>query len=329
MSGRPAEAVPAVGPPRWLGALGILVSVVAVVGVVIWALGQPAPELPSGAPELGALLASALGVGWSSWLRAERWRRLVFESGGSIGHADCYGIFVVGVMGNTVLPARGGDGLRVLLARSRAGLPVREGIGTLLAERLLDVTVLLGTFAVLAWVVLRGIDTPDTLPLALLGCALLAGVLTLLVLWRLRDRHEWADRLIRFIAPMSRATRRLAGRHGVLMLAITVTIWLSEAAIWLGVSYATGLDLDPIDAVYLVALAAVFVLVPAGPGYAGTLDAGIIFGVRALGGSGSAALSFLVVLRVVLFVPITIAGLLLLIFRYGGTGLLREAERPA
>lgn len=60
------------------------------------------------------------------------------------------------------------------------------------------------------------------------------------------------------------------------------------------------------------------VLVPAGPGYLGTLDAAVLFGARAVGASGGVALSYLLVLRFVLLVPVTVAGLGLLLVRYGG-----------
>jgi hypothetical protein len=79
-----------------------------------------------------------------------------------------------------------------------------------------------------------------------------------------------------------------------------------------------GLGADPLEAVYLVALSSLFIFIPAGPGYAGTLDAAVVVGVRAIGGTGRAAISYLLVLRFVLLVPITLVGLLLLVLRYGG-----------
>ena len=56
----------------------------------------------------------------------------------------------------------------------------------------------------------------------------------------------------------------------------------------------------------------------------GTFDAAVIFGVRAIGASRSAALTYLLLLRFVLFVPITIVGLIALVTRYGGWSRLRS-----
>jgi hypothetical protein len=76
-----------------------------------------------------------------------------------------------------------------------------------------------------------------------------------------------------------------------------------------------------------VALASVFALIPSGPGYAGTQDAAAVLGIKAIGGSGSIAVAYLLMLRFVLVVPITLLGLLLLGVRYGGLGRLRTAAR--
>jgi glycosyltransferase 2 family protein len=49
--------------------------------------------------------------------------------------------------------------------------------------------------------------------------------------------------------------------------------------------------------------------------------------VKAVGGTGSAAVSYLLLLRFVLFLPITIVGLIVLVTRYGGWSRLRSAVR--
>ena len=60
-----------------------------------------------------------------------------------------------------------------------------------------------------------------------------------------------------------------------------------------------------LEGLYLVALASVFALIPSGPGYAGTQDAATVIGIKAIGGTGSTAVSYLVMLRFALLVPIT------------------------
>ena len=92
---------------------------------------------------------------------------------------------------------------------------------------------------------------------------------------------------------------------------------------------AVGFNMDPIEGMYLVALASVFSLIPSGPAYAGTQDTAVIVGIKALGGTGSTALAYILMLRFVVVVPITLLGLILMVTRYGGLSKLRAARAEA
>ena len=72
-----------------------------------------------------------------------------------------------------------------------------------------------------------------------------------------------------------------------------------------------------------MAVTNLFVLMPAAPGYVGTFDAAVLFAVHRLGATGSTAVAYLVMLRFVLFVPITLVGLVFLVTRYGGWSQIR------
>jgi len=73
----------------------------------------------------------------------------------------------------------------------------------------------------------------------------------------------------------------------------------------------------------------VFSMIPSGPAYAGTQDAAAILGLKALGGTGAQAVAFIVMLRFVIVVPITLVGLALVGFRYGGLRRLRSLTAEA
>ena len=104
------------------------------------------------------------------------------------------------------------------------------------------------------------------------------------------------------------------------MLVLTVLVWACEGGVWYLTAEAAGLGVDVVEALYLLALSSMMVLIPAGPGYAGTMDAAIILGAKALDKSSSAALTYLILLRFVLMVPIGLAGLVVGAARYGGFG---------
>ena len=115
-------------------------------------------------------------------------------------------------------------------------------------------------------------------------------------------------------------------RHGVALLAWSSLIWGLEWGAWWLAAQAAGLDLGVLDVGYLMGLATIFVLVPSGPGYVGTFDAAIVFGLHALGHTES-ALSYLLLLRFVIAVLITLLGLAALAGRFGGIARMRAAVR--
>ncbi|MBA3328122.1 MAG: flippase-like domain-containing protein [Solirubrobacterales bacterium] len=310
-----------------LTAVGALVSVAALAAVVIWALHQDAPTLPSSAADLTALGAAIAVYLAACAARGERWMALLRHNGAQPHRADAYSLVAVGYMGNNVLPARAGDALRVLFLTPRARTDARTVIGTLVAERVLDVVILLGLFLVLSYGVVSGVSVPSGGRLAfaavLVAVLLAVGALVALVLHRRGDLRG----VLVFLAPMAAATRRLHGRHGAEVLAWSLLVWGLEWAAWWAAAEAAGLGVSVLETGYLLGVASIFVLIPSGPAFAGTLDAAIIFGARALERSGAAALSYVLLLRFVLIVPITLLGLALLVGRYGGLGRLRAVAR--
>jgi hypothetical protein len=145
--------------------------------------------------------------------------------------------------------------------------------------------------------------------------------------WLLLRRNE---KLVAYIAPIASSTLGLRrAHHGLLLLGLTLLIWAIEAGVWMAVGATVGFGMDPIEGLYIVALASVFSMIPSGPAYAGTQDAAAIIAIKALGGTGAQAVAYIVMLRFVIVVPITIVGFVLLVARYGGVGRLRAARREA
>ena len=312
---------------RALTAVGATVSIAALAAIVVWALYQEPPSLPQ-APERLAELAAAVAFYLAACAaRAERWYELLRYNGARPRRADAYGLLAVAYAGNNVLPARAGDALRVLLLTPRAQADARAIIGTIVAERVLDVVVLAGLFVALAYGVLGGADLPSAGRLAF--TALLVGALLALAAGAalaLRRRGH-LGRILEFLAPMAEATRRLRGNHGRELLAWTLLVWTLEWAAWWLTAKAAALGFGMLEVGYLLGLASMFLLVPSGPGFVGTFDAAIVFGVRALGRSGAQALSYVLLLRFVVTVPITLLGLVVLAARYGGLERIRGLVR--
>ncbi len=296
-------------------ALHALVSVLALAGVVWFFSRQDLPRLPSFSMVAGPL-AAAIGLyAVATLLRGERWYRLLGARG---TRGDAYAVTTVGYMGNNALPARAGDLLKAILSANATGLARRDAFGTLVAERLLDVLALglvLGVL-VLAGGLPLGLST-GTLLLLAGAIALLLG-LALLVAPRLRGG----------LASVLVPSRGLLSARGAGLLALSVVLWLFEGGVYAVLGGVAGLDLSLSDGLYVMALANVAAMVPAAPGYIGTFDAAVLLGVRLTGaGAAGIALTYVVLVRFVLFAPITVVGLVALLVRYGGPRTARSALR--
>jgi uncharacterized membrane protein YbhN (UPF0104 family) len=254
-------------------------------------------------------------------VRGERWQRLLRDEGGTPPRADTYALTAIGYMGNNVLPARAGDAIRVVLMAPPARVSRRTVVGTLLAERILDVVVLVVLFVVVGYGLLGTVGGGKV---EIIAAAVLVVVAVCAIGWRFIRRSE---RLHGLVAPMVSATLGLRrAHHALLLVSMTLLVWATEAAVWIAVGAAVGFHMGPLDGIYLVALASVFAMIPSGPAYAGTQDAAVAIGIKALGGSGGTAVAYLLMLRFVIVVPITLVGLVLLVVRYGGLKKLRLAR---
>lgn len=302
--------------------LGLVVSTVLVALLVWWASRQEPPEFPSTGGQLAALAGAVVLYAINTGIRAERWHALLRQAGAQPRRADTYALTVIGYAVNNVLPARAGDAVRMFLIAPRAATSRRTAVGTLLAERLLDVAVVVTLFILVGYAALGAVSRGD---LGVLGLATVIGVLGLIAAFIVLRRNE---RALRFVRPVLASTLELRrGRHGPAMLAVTILIWWVESLVWMATGAAVGLEMNPLEALYLVGLASVFALIPSGPAYVGTQDAAAVVGVKAVGGSNSLAISFILMLRFVLVVPITALGFILLAARYGGLSQLRAARR--
>ena len=303
-------------------ALPVAVSVVAVVAVVWWALNQQFPPLPSADVALPRMGAALLLYALATVLRGERWLRLRRDSSHECSRTDAYALTTVGYMGNNALPARAGDVLKAVFTAKRSSSATSDAVGTLVAERLLDVAALVVVFGVLVTTLRLPLGVPGWVLVAVGAGVLLVGAGAAM----LGRRTAAGQRLQALIVSVLAPTRRLASPVGASLLTLSVVLWLVEGSIYAVLGAVAGLHLSLLDGLYIMALANLVALVPAAPGYVGTFDAAIILGVRLVaGGTQAAALAYAVIVRFTLFVPITLVGLAALIIRYGGVSRLRAA----
>jgi hypothetical protein len=304
--------------PRQL--IGPGISLILLVAVVWWALHQQTPRLPSGVGSLLALALALLVYACVTAVRGVRWHAILRRAGIRASMAEAQALIVVGYMGNTVLPARGGELLRVFLLGGRTNSSRVTILGTILAERLLDVLALLAMFLALAYVTATGVRGADQLSLVA-ASVLVVVALVVVAGWRL-SRGGRLRGLSGRVASLMLASRNLISAQGAMLVALTAVVWAGEGFIYWLVGRALDLHLDLLQGCFLVVLSSLAAAIPAAPGYVGTYDAAIQIGLDALHVHGGRAVGFGLLVRLVLFVPVTVAGLILTVTRYGGLGSL-------
>jgi uncharacterized protein (TIRG00374 family) len=292
----------------------VVVSVIALAAVAWWVSKQDAPRFPD---SVGGYLwlVAAMGV-YAVALAARGWRWHRIMRLAEIPHrrADAYRLTLVGYMGNNVLPARGGEVLRIAILGSRTTAKRRTILGSILAERILDAAVLAALFAVLTWAGVAHAPAgqwPATVAAVglVLGGIALAGYLAL----RRRGRFERFHEKVR---PVTLALKVFARPEGLLLGSLSALIWCCEGTTLLLVGRALDLELHFLDSTLMIVLASLLAAIPAAPGYAGTFDAGLVLGLNAVGVEGGTAVGFILLARFVMFLPVTLVGLAVLLHSY-------------
>jgi uncharacterized membrane protein YbhN (UPF0104 family) len=320
----PAEPPPA-ARRGWGGIVAAIVSVLSFGAVVLWALGQDTPRFPRAADDIG-LIVTAVGLyAIATLARGWRWHMILRRAAVAHEPVDAYSLVAVGYMGNTVLPARGGEFLRIFLLAGRSDARRREVLGTIVSERVLDAVTLVILFVALTFAGIANSPVGERPALIAVGVLAVGAAALAAYLWlRRRGRFE---RFADVVRPVAGASRPLIGRLGAELGFVTLVVWLIEGTIFYLVAQALDLDVSWIEGCFLLVLTAFFSLIPAAPGYVGTFDAAALFGLHALDVSGGQAVACAILVRFVLFVPVTVAGLILLVVRYGGLKQLRMRAR--
>ena len=183
-------------------------------------------------------------------------------------------------------------------------------------ERLLDLLFVLLLFALVSALGVGDVPGGDVF-VALVLAPCVAALLALLVLRRLRRRGR-LERLATAVQPFAHASRLLVGRAGAAPFAATAGVALLDATgLWL-IARAVDIDVDLLDAVFLLVLVTFVTAIPAAPGFVGTFDGALLFGLTALDVPGGPALAYVILVRFVFFVPVTLVGAAILLARYGG-----------
>src|SRR5918997_506672 len=256
-------------------------------------------------------------------LRALRWKALLANVGysreGVRPMPSTLGltrIMYVAWFANCVTVARLGDAYRGYLLKREAGVSFAVTLGTVLAERLLDLLVLAAMLGAGVLIVFHGVLPTETAQALAAGLIISAvGVVGLLAM-----RHfRWAfERILpkRLHAHYSRL------EHGVidsfrrlpLLVALSAVGWVLEGAALYGVAAAVDAPVSVAGALVVALAASLLTAVPFTPAGLGFAEAGMVFMLGWLGLDVSAATAVTLLFRTINYWSIVVFGFLLHVF---------------
>jgi len=255
------------------------------------------------------LAVAALGVGYV--LQAARWRRIA--STPEIPLRSFFAMLIGGLACNNVLPVRIGEFLRAGWLSRDARISGGRAFGSVVLDRICDVLTLAVLFAIglqavasAAWLVRLAIG-------ALLAVIAIATVLVLARLYSRRRGHEPTPSERGRVMTVLRETVVMLGqpigRHrAAAWLGLSACTWILSAVASSLVGRALGIDLSPLEAVFITSALALGVAIPSSPGYIGTYQ---WIGVAALGLLDvpvEQALAFSILMQATWYVPTTLVG---------------------
>jgi glycosyltransferase 2 family protein len=280
------------------------------------------------------LIALAFAVFYSSYLvRALRWQALLANVGydRAAGHPVPSTLGLARIMylawfANCVTVARLGDVYRGYLLKKKAGVSFAVTLGTVLAERLLDLLVLaamMGTGVLLVF----GESLPTEAAQALTAGLILSavGIVGLLALRRFR----WA---FERVLPKRLHAHYLRFEHGAidsfrrlpLLVAYSVVGWIIEGATLYITAAAVGTPI-PVAGALLVALAASLLsTVPITPSGLGFTEAGMVLMLGWLGLDAPTAGATTLLFRIINYWSIVVFGLVLYVLGRNGNRSAKE-----
>lgn len=272
----------------------------------------------------GPLLLCTFFVYYSTFIfRTLRWQLLL----GNVGYSRKAGVPMPSTFGlgeilylswfaNCVTVARLGDAYRGYMLKRSAGVSFTVTMGTILAERLLDLVVLAGLMAVSVFAAFRG-SLPPEAESALIGGVILAAV-GLLGLASLRHLRPLIERIL-----PARIFRHYHGvESGIIgslkgipqLTGFSIIGWMIEGiTLWL-TARSLGAPLSVVGALVVALVASLLTTIPFTPAGLGFAESGMVLVLGRLGLDPNLAGAVALLNRVINYWSIIVIGTVLYLF---------------
>jgi glycosyltransferase 2 family protein len=256
--------------------------------------------------------------------RVLRWWLMLRSMSPGLAFSGCIGPFLSSMAINNVVPFRAGDVLRVVGFRRHLDIDPIPVTSTLVLERLLDLSALLGFFFVGLLFVDQGLFPPAVvITTGWIACfCFVLVVVTVMIPHRLQGIADALARTARerawplpgriatglrefFSSLAAMRTPRLMAQ----LLTLSITIWFLEGGVFMAVAYALDIRNAGVGPWFALATGTLGTLLPSTPGYVGTFDYFTMLGLMAYHVPQNVSAVFALAVHLLLWLPVTIVGL--------------------
>lgn len=273
--------------------------------------------MKTGNPLLIALGFAAYYVSFP--LRAIRWRALLNSAGineeqgypvpGTRGLTE---IFILSWFANCVVPAKLGDAYRGYLLKKHAKPSFAHTIGTIFAERVIDVFALVSLMLLSILLVFHG-TLPSSLRFPVAGGAglVLVGVAGMGSLFWYGNAigNRFPERVQPYFHRLQSGITTSFSRSSLpRTIGITALIWTLEGARLYFVATAFGVEINAPEAVFVALLASFLTVIPLTPAGLGVVESGTIIALKLLDIPATEAATIAIVDRGIAYWSVIVVG---------------------
>lgn len=233
---------------------------------------------------------------------------------------------VLGFAGNNIIPARGGEFLRMEFFSSKTNISRTTSLTSIALEKILDAVVLLIFLLIASMFVAK--SNNYFISIVQIVSFIFIPVITLLIVIKIKgkqiikllesSKRKTATIILKYFVNFYTALSFLKADINTLKVCgLSVLIWLIESLVFVFGIKAIGLN----DSVFLIAIISMCILnfgilIPSSPGYIGIFQAAIIIVLSSFAIPETKSLAAAIIIQSCQFFPITICGAVILLSEY-------------
>ncbi len=259
--------------------------------------------------------------------RAKRWQYLLAPLK-KIGLGSVFTATIICFMGNNIFPARLGEFIRVYVLSTREDISKSACMATIVVERLMDgFTVIMFLIGLLWFFPFPAGSEHSALikPLKITGLisgVVYIGIVLFLIMAKFHPQRllAWLSKIMpahfydrvaglieSFVSGLDSLKR---GKHLFGIAFFSIAVWVMVSVFFFTIYQAFDLQLPFSSSILLMVAVALAVSVPSSPGYVGTLHFAAAACLMLLGVEPTMAKSFALILHAMIFIPVTLLGLI-------------------